>query len=287
MRNILKLLLVLICGCGRAGPPVAKDTILPDVPIIKRAIYRNGELRIVVRVEEGRTYAVKYENMCSGEIKEMRIKENNVALTVPSEEGCTINIYALNKYKKGRMVSISIPRVEVPPAKEVKAVVISDKVELRFEDTSIKNIYRIPDSEEFPLNSAPIQTPFFIDHTAEGGKRYRYIVRNVVLVDGIEFEGEPFITPIIKVVDRTPPPPPLQVIVIKEKEGIKIEWTPSIVEDLAGYFVYIRDKSGAHRLTEEVLRDTFYYLNVKTEWVGVSSVDTSGNESRIKWERIK
>lgn len=280
--------MIIIYGCGRAGPPIAKDTILPPPPILKRAIYRDGKLNVIISVNKNLTSKIRYENTCTGKAKTIKTKKKNTLyLTIPVNAECSINIYALNPYNKGSKISIYVPNVKVPTAKRFEYTIYSEKVELKFKDTFYKNIYRFPDRIQLPLNPSPVETHFFVDHHTKKSKTYRYIVRNVVISNSIEFEGKPYKSPPLRIIDTTPPPPPFQVIALKTEKGIKVEWIPSIVEDLAGYILYIRNNHTIKRLTDVPLKDTFYYLRVKTQWVGVSSVDTSGNKSRIKWEKVK
>ncbi len=90
--------------------------------------------------------------------------------------------------------------------------------------------------------------------------------------------------------DTTPPPPPTNITTITGDNMVKIEWTPVIVDDLAGYSVYYSDSyNGEYRLIGTTTNTSFIdyeALNGITTYYAISTYDLNGNESDLSYDVV-
>ena len=80
----------------------------------------------------------------------------------------------------------------------------------------------------------------FRDTTAANEKVYQYKIRSVRVWRETRIEGPPSEIILSKVVDLTPPPPPVNVYCVSYEKGVKLTWPAVEASDLAGYRVFRR-----------------------------------------------
>ena len=142
-----------------------------------------------------------------------------------------------------------------------------------------------------PLQIATTTAPEFLDTGFDYGKTYAYLVRTIVLADGVAHESGDSQPAILTPKDTFPPAPP-QGIVAAVLPGtspaslvVDISWSINIETDLAGYRLYRSEQEGTQGqlLTPELLPTPAYRDNTvssgKRYWYTVTAVDRAGNES--------
>ncbi len=279
-------------SCGRSAPPVAKDKLFPQKPSIKRAIYRDGFLFLLFKMEEDPYISYfSFIDKCSN--REERVKfmrgVNTYLFSFQVERGCEVFVSARNKYgKEGGGILLKIP--EEFPEKKVPDFSLSrflNSVEIFFENPGILNIYR--NDDVMPLNDKPLSGQSFTDHNVESLKGYRYTLRTVYYMNGIEVEGEPSQWKEVLPANFIVLSPPDELRVKREGKRLIAEWMPVIEEGLLGYNFYVYSKGKSIKINESPLKENRFEFSteLKVEKVGVSSVNKSGVEGEIRWVKIK
>ena len=139
------------------------------------------------------------------------------------------------------------------------------------------------DEYETPLNVKPIEGTSFTDTTAPYGVPLAYTVR-ATLAKNPKVEGLPAEELFVVPRDTYPPPAPARLDALSEPSLVRLLWDPVDAPDLAGYFLYRSEGSGAPvRLTPTPVVDPFFNdtkvkVGVRYRYT-VRSVDRSGNES--------
>jgi len=279
-------------SCGRAAPPVAKDMLFPQKPVIKRAIYRDEFLRVILKMEED-PYISHFSFIDKCTEREEKVKfikgVNTYFFSFQVERGCEVFISAKNRYERGEDgIRLKIPE-EVPLEKisDFSVSRFSNRVELGFENPVLVNIYR--DVEELPINEKPLSGKSFIDYNVEATGQYRYGLRVVYYINGIEVEGEFSGWKEVPPVRELLLPPPEEVRAKIEGGKLVVEWMPVLNEELMGYNLYIYSKGKPVRINEAPVERSYFECKIEmdVERVGVSSVNRSGREGEVKWAKIK
>lgn len=100
----------------------------------------------------------------------------------------------------------------------------------------------------FALQSEPLKQPRYLDPVPERSQsRYAY---RVIAVDKAWNTGKPSKTAIARMPDKVPPQAPNLLRLEQKPEGIRLHWTPSTEDDLAGYLVERSGKGGVFRPLE-------------------------------------
>ena len=142
-----------------------------------------------------------------------------------------------------------------------------------------------------PLQLAATSAAEFLDTGFDYGKTYAYLVRSVVLADGVQRESEDSQAAVVTPRDTFPPATP-QGIVAALIPGsaagslvVDLSWSINVEVDLAGYRLYRSEQEGTpeHLLSPDLLPTPAYRDNSvssgKRYWYTVTAVDRAGNES--------
>lgn len=177
---------------------------------------------------------------------------------------------------------------EQPPGAPSNISVREDdgKVELtwRKEEGASYNVYRYLDNAYplFPLNKAPLTTPYFLDSGLENNKMYTYEVRKVLTKEGLQSEGEGLkiqATP----KDTKPPEVPSEIKIEKTAKGVHLAWKAVPDKDLEGYNIYRISSGEAEKINPAPVKENMFTDNAMPDIRYVSyyikSIDAAGNES--------
>ncbi len=315
-------LLVIISSCGKKGDPMPRMLPLPSgindlsgavkdgvlfLSFSSPALNRDGaetkdlggfkilrncgtcvagtfELFKDIRLDENKGYAL-YEN---------RIYIYDEDLANGSQYSYKVHPYT-KRGTLGDASNVFTIRWETPPdrPRNVSAKEDDRRIELSWskEEGFLYNVYRYEDGAYplFPLNRNPLAVSLYADSGLENGKTYRYEVRKVSVKGGVRWEGQGVALDVIPK-DKTPPAVPLDVKAERKGNTVVITWKESPDKDLAGYNIYRIGAGTAQKLNTELTRDTTFIDPVVPDLRYVSyyvtSVDTSGNESRQSRELI-
>ena len=145
-------------------------------------------------------------------------------------------------------------------------------------------IFRRADAEKEMARVADVSQPGWIDHSAEFGKRYAYVIQRIVkLGDNKEAESDPSDAREITPVDKFPPAVPVGLRAAPAAGSIELSWDRNAETDLAGYRIYRATADGAFEKIAEVSQIPTYSDRTaehgKTYRYALTSFDQSGNES--------
>lgn len=147
---------------------------------------------------------------------------------------------------------------------------------------------REPDGKWEKLNKGePIVGDRYRDTTAANEKTYEYRIRSVRVWRETRIDGPSSEIVLSKVVDLTPPPPPVNVYCVSYAKGIKLTWPAVDASDLAGYRVYRRGAGSREfkRIGPPVVPENLYLDATarpgRTYYYRITAVDKSpaANES--------
>ncbi len=195
---------------------------------------------------------------------------------------------------------VSVVTMDVPlPPEQIAVETVADAVVLRWtppirtvlgsDDPSIEgyNVYRIPPAgggvtTASPVNDVPITATEFRDVPPYGS--WRYAVSAVRHAGPPVHESQFTLLRAVEFADTQPPPPPVELSPLVEEKVIRLIWTGIEAPDLRGYKVYRQRADQPHEeLTSEPITRTLFVDEHPEPGVeyryGVTSIDTSGNES--------
>jgi hypothetical protein len=141
-----------------------------------------------------------------------------------------------------------------------------------------------------PLQLAATAAPEFLDTGFDYGKTYAYLVRSVVVAEGVQRESGDSQVDIVTPRDTFPPAAPQGVIaaVIPGSAAgslvVDLSWSINVEADLAGYRLYRSEQEGTpgQLLMPDLLPTPAYRDNSvssgKRYWYTVTAVDRAGNE---------
>jgi len=142
-----------------------------------------------------------------------------------------------------------------------------------------------------PLQLAASTAPEFLDTGFDYGKTYAYLVRSVVVADGVQRESGDSPAAVVTPRDIFPPATPQGIVaaVIPGSSAgslvVELSWSINVETDLAGYRLYRSEQEGTRGqlLSPDVLPAPAYrdnsVLSGKRYWYTVTAVDRAGNES--------
>jgi hypothetical protein len=141
------------------------------------------------------------------------------------------------------------------------------------------------------LQLAATTTAEFLDTGFDYGKTYAYLVRSVVLADGVQRESGDSQAAVVTPRDTFPPATPQGIVaaVIPGSSAgslvVDLSWSINVEVDLAGYRLYRSEQEGTpgQLLSPDLLPTPAYRDNSvlpgKRYWYTVTAVDRAGNES--------
>ena len=281
-RTIILFLFILLLAfaCGKKGPPVPWQTVVPKRIVNLEAIPREERLLLewtspkentdktplinlakfqVLRSEGtliageckgcGERPKMIYEMKVDGK-EEMRGKK--VSIFFEDQEARKVYVYqVVSINRRGYPSSPSNPVTvywDYPPQspRMVRGEREDKRVDLYWdpvEGATGYNIYRRGEEEEFPLrplNREPLTVTQYTDLNVENEKRYIYSVRAVRRVVKTDVEGKGSLGAPVTPTDLIPPNAPLGLVAIPLKNGIELNWRRNREPDLLGYYVYRR-----------------------------------------------
>lgn len=277
---LLWTILILVSGCGRKGPPVPWESIVPKRLVDLEAVPREGHLLL--------TWTSPKENTDKSiltDLAEFKILRSEGVLIEGECKGCGEKMKVVYEMKldsgeevKGKKMSIFFEDLEVgkvyiyqvvsinrrghpsapsnpvtvywdyppPTPRTVRGERGDKRVDLYWEPVEGAtgyNIYRKGEEEEFstkPLNRMPLTVAQHTDLNVENEKKYVYSVRAVKRVVKTDIEGKGSLSFTITPTDLIAPSSPLGLVAIPIKNGIELNWRRNPEPDLLGYYVYRR-----------------------------------------------
>jgi fibronectin type 3 domain-containing protein len=149
-------------------------------------------------------------------------------------------------------------------------------------DVTAYHLYKRTEGGEYSLLSEMHRRDrLYRDEEIEIGREYMYAVAAVDSSGNISdrMEASP-----VFVRSSAPPRRVRNVRAVALDEGVQVRWEPVVSDALEGYRLYVSDRSTGSfvLLTEEIYTDTAWNGSLPDghNWVRVTAVDQSGNESR-------
>jgi fibronectin type 3 domain-containing protein len=272
--------LLLWGACGKKGPPVSFDRIVPEAITDLEASVREGRVilewslprentdgselvdlvgfKVLRESLEGeeckgcpeRLVPIAEVDLASGE--DHWIEANRVFW---SDEGLqagkkyTYRVLAFNRRGHFSQESNAIAilwEIPLPPPKQLHAVAGDGMVELRWapvEEAAGYNLYRSDRGEGFPLNplnQKPIKDTHYRDTFVVNDRNYQYAVRSVSKAGETLIEGDSSTPIIVAPVDLVPPSPPTGLAAFPLANGMELRWIANPESDVVGYRIYRR-----------------------------------------------
>jgi hypothetical protein len=280
----LMAILIFSGACGKKGPPVPWETVVPKRIVDLQAVPRESRLLLEWKFPKENTdksplidlakfQILRSEGMLiNGECKgcgekpkvvyEMKVdgkgemSGKRMSVSFEDLEAGKVYIYqviAINR--RGHPSSPSNPVTvywDYPPQSPsmVRGEQGDKRVDLYWgpvEGATGYNVYRRGEDEIFsvnPLNREPLTANQYSDISAENDKRYIYSVRAVRRVVKTDVEGKGSPETSVTPTDLIPPTAPMSLVAIPLKNGIELNWRMNLEADLLGYYVYRRKHGG-------------------------------------------
>jgi len=273
-------ILIIFLGCGKKGPPVPWDSIVPKRILNLEAIPREGRLLLewtspkentdksplidLAGFRIFRAEGILINGQCRGctektnLIREIKLdpKEDNrgkrISIFINDQEPKKVYVYqVVSVNRRGYLSSPSNPVTvywDDPPdfPKKISGEAGDKRIDLYWEAVNGAtgyNIYRKTEGEEFlnkPINSVPIKVTYYTDLNVENDKKYFYSVRALKRVVTTDIEGIGSSEIAIIPTDLIPPASPQGLVAIPLKNGIELNWKRNEEPDLLGYYIYRR-----------------------------------------------
>jgi len=276
-------ILLLAFACGKKGPPVPWESIVPKRIVDLAALPREGRVLLEWTAPKENTdktplidlegfHVLRSEGLLIGDqctgcgekpkpVYEMKLdgkgeeKGKKLSIFIEDHEPRKVYVYQIvSVNRRGHLGFPSNPvwvywDAPLDPPKSVKEEQGDKRVDLSWEaveGASGYNVYRREEDESFssrPLNREPLLETQFTDLSVENEKKYIYSVRTLRRVVKTDVEGKGSQEVAATPTDMIPPGSPLALVAIPLKSGIELNWRKSPESDLLGYNVY-RRKSG-------------------------------------------
>jgi hypothetical protein len=283
LRKVLVLVaLILLAGsaCGKKGPPVSWESIVPKRIVDLTAIPSDGGVVLewtapkentdksiltdLEKFEVLRSEGILTGNECAGcgekpkVVYEMKLggkgeeRGKKMTLFFDDLEPGKVYVYqmvAINRrgYPSSPSNPVTVYWGTPPPAPGgVKGKAGDKRVDLSWEPAEGAtgyNVYRRGVEESFslrPLNREPLTVTQYTDLNVENEKKYFYSVRTVRRVVKTNVEGKGSQDISVTPTDLIPPSAPVDLVAIPLKNGIELNWRKNPEADLLGYYVYRR-----------------------------------------------
>ncbi len=269
-----------VVSCGKKGPPVPWESIVPKRIVDLAALPSEGRLLLewtapnentdksplldlegfqVLRSEGlligdqcrgcGEKTAPVYEMKLDGKGEE---KGKKLSIFIEDQEPGKVYVYqVISVNRRGYPSSPSNPvwvywDSPLPPPKRVIGDQGDKKVDLSWElveGAKGYNIYRRGVEESYstrPLNREPLPEAKYTDLSVENEKTYIYSVRTLRRVAKTDVEGKDSQEAAVTPTDLIPPGSPVGLLAFPLKNGMELNWRKNPEPDLLGYHVYRR-----------------------------------------------
>ena len=267
-------------ACGKKGPPVSFDRIVPEVITDLEASVREGRVilawslprentdgsdlvdlvgfKVLKGSLEGeeckgcpeRLVPIAEVDLVSGEdhwIEANRVFWADKGLRAGKEY--TYRVLSLNRRGHFSQESNGIEVLwdnPLPPPRHFRALAGDGVVELKWapvEEAAGYNLYRSDRGEGFPLhpvNPEPIEDTHYRDTRLVNDRDYRYAVRSVSKAGETLIEGGNSTPTVVTPVDFVSPSPPTGLTAFPLASGMELRWIANPEPDVVGYRVYRR-----------------------------------------------
>ena len=273
-------ILILMVGCGKKGPPVPWESVVPRRVVDLVALPREGRLLLewttprentdgspLTDLAESkilRTEGVLIADECRGcgekpkVVYEMKFEGKSevtgkkMSVFFEDQEPRKVYVYqVVSVNRRGYPGAPSNPVTvywDNPP--QTPGMVRADRGDKRVdlsweavEGATGYHVYRRAEGEEFslrPLNRALLKTTEYADLNVENEVKYIYSVRAVRRVVKTDVEGKGSLGIPVMPIKLTPPSSPVGLVAIPLKDGIELNWRKNPEPDILGYYVYRR-----------------------------------------------
>jgi hypothetical protein len=276
----LALILLMVAGCGKKGPPVPWETVVPKRIVDLEAVSREGDGRLQWTIPKENTDKSSLTDLAGfnilrsegaligGECKgcgektvvayEMKlgaqedVKGQKVSVALGDHQPGKVYLYQVVSVNRRKHLSApSNPAwlywAEPPqPPQGLRGEGGDKRVDLAWdpvEEATGYHVYRRTEGEAFPLDPAnreALATTRFTDLNVENEKRYVYTVRAVKKVVKTDVEGKGGAELFVMLTDLIPPASPAGLVAVPLRTGVELNWEKNREPDLLGYFIYRR-----------------------------------------------
>ena len=272
-------LFFLWVGCGKKGPPVSYDRIVPKAITDLGASVREGRVILQWSLPRENTDGSDLVDLVGFKVLRGHPEEGCEAcperLVPVAEIGLAPGVshwieasrvfwtdkglragrkyfYRVLAFNRRGHFSQESNRVELqwdfppPPPRQFQAVAGDGMVELRWasaKEAAGYNIYRAEKGEGFPLNplnSKPTEGTYYRDIQVVNDRDYQYVVRSVKKAGETFIEGGNSNPINVAPVDLIAPSRPTGLAAFPLAEGMELRWIANPESDVMGYRVYRR-----------------------------------------------
>jgi hypothetical protein len=276
---VFSLSLFFCTGCGKKGPPVSLDRIVPKALTDVRASVREGRVLLQWTVPDKNTDGSDLLNLAAFKVLRGYVEEgcegcpervvpvaevglisgeshwreaNRVFWTDTRLEPGKKYLYRVLAVNRRGHFSEASNKVEVqwdnppPPPEHVDATAGDGMVELQWspvKGAAGYNVYRSQKGDAFPVdpvNPNPIENTHYRDTGVVNDREYRYAVRGVRRAGETQIEGGNSVPITVAPVDLIPPSRPKGLVAFPLAEGMELRWKANPEPDVVGYRVYRR-----------------------------------------------
>lgn len=270
---------LLWVACGRKGPPISLDRIVPEIIADLQASVRKGRVILQWSVPRENTDESDLVDLAGFKVLRGYLDEECPGcpdrLEVIAEIGLVSGenhwveanrvfwvdkglrpgkryLYRVLAMNRRGHFSQESNRVEVlwenppPPPKQVRAMAGDGMVELSWAsvaEVAGYNLYRSDKDGDFPLNPMnpkPIEETYYRDTRVVNDRDYRYAVRSLSRAGVTLIEGDNSTPITVTPVDLIPPSRPAGLVAFPFPSGVELRWISNPEPDVVGYRVYRR-----------------------------------------------
>jgi len=280
-------LLLLLCSCGVKAPPTPPVLIAPEalrdpqlkvregrVFLLWKAPKRNVDGSRPAEVAKFRILRRKGCPRCPGEFKTVAEVEPEGRKSFLWEEREKLKVgvtylYRIEGVNRWGFSGPPSPELSVlwrsppDPPKGLKAEGGDGMVKLSWrsvEGASGYHLYRRSEDGRYGFDplSPPVEGDTYVDKGLENGKTFCYVVRGVVLSQGVAIEGSSSQEVCATPEDITAPAAPTGLVAFKKDGEVELDWFP-VEEEGVRYYVW-RGRCGEEltRLTPSPIEETSF-----------------------------
>lgn len=285
--TLLLGLLLLLCSCGVKAPPTPPDLIVPEgvkdpqlkvregkVFLFWKAPKRNVDGSRPAEVAKFRISRRQGCPRCPGMFETVAEVKPNGRKTFLWEERerlrvgvtYTYRIEGVNRWGFSGPPSAELSvlwRSPPDPPKDMKAERGDRMIKLSWSPTKGAfgyHIYRRKEDGRYGLDPLcpPVKGNTYVDKGVENGKTFCYVVRGVILSEGVAIEGPSSLEVCATPEDITAPAAPTGLVAFKRDAEVELDWFP-VEEEGVRYYVW-RGRCGEElvRLTPSPIEETYF-----------------------------